>query len=379
MTGRHTGHARVRGNAKTPLAPSDETVAEVCKKAGYATGLFGKWGLGDADTTGAPMRKGFDQSFGFLDQTHAHNYYPDHLWRNGERVPLGNVVAHGVATKRVEYAPDLLIEAALDFMEKHRDEPFFLYFATTLPHANNEAKSEGTRDQPSDEPYSDRDWPPAQRGHAAMITRLDRDTGRLLDRLASLGIDDRTIVFFTSDNGPHTEGGAKLDFFDDGGPLRGSKRDLYEGGIRVPMIVRYSGHIAAGQTNNQPWAFWDVPPTVADIVHVAPPADIDGVSMWPTIVGASAAGHEQAPHGPFYWEFHERGFTQAARKGPWKAVRNRPARTELYDLTNDLGETRDVSAEHPEIVDELSRFMAASHVPSPDWPTPAEKAAVNKK
>ena len=220
MTGKHTGHAHIRGNALVPLRPEDVTIAMLLKRAGYVTGLIGKWGLGEPGTTGIPTKQGFDYFFGYLNQVHAHNYYPDYLWRNEEKVPLaGNVVEKNVATKRAQYSSDLFAEEALRFVEKNKDKPFFLYLALTTPHANNEAGKLGM-EVPSDEPYSKMDWPQPQRNHAAMITRMDRDIGRLMEKLRELGLDENTIVFFTSDNGPHQEGGGNPFFFQSSGPLR---------------------------------------------------------------------------------------------------------------------------------------------------------------
>ena len=207
MTGKHTGHCRVRGNKNVPLEAAEVTVAALLKAAGYVTGLVGKWGLGEPETAGVPGRQGFDYFFGFLNQAHAHNYYPDYLWRNEAKVALPNVVNKGVATKRVTYAPDLFTQEALDFIEKNKAQPFFLYLAYTTPHANNEAGQAGM-EVPSDEPYTNEPWPQAQKNHAAMITRMDRDIGRLFEKLRALGLDEDTIVFFTSDNGPHQEGAA---------------------------------------------------------------------------------------------------------------------------------------------------------------------------
>ena len=293
MTGLHTGHARVRSNARVPLEPDDVTVAEVLKSAGYATGIVGKWGLGEPETTGIPTQQGFDTWFGYLNQAHAHNYYPDYLWRNEERVPLDNVVEDGVASKKVTYSADRFEHEALDFLEQHQEDRFFLYYAATLPHANNEAGKQGM-EVPSDQPYADRDWPQAQKNHAAMITYLDKQVGTLLDKLAELGLEKNTIVFFTSDNGPHREGGADPQFFHSSGPLRGFKRALYEGGIRVPMIVRYPGKIRAGSTNDTPWAFWDVLPTLAELAGGEAPAAIDGISMVPTPPGRIGRGQPAA-------------------------------------------------------------------------------------
>lgn len=369
MTGRHMGHARIRGNGQVPLTPEDITVAEVLKSQGYATGIFGKWGLGEADTTGVPNAQGFDQWFGYLNQHHAHNYYPDFLWRNREqeRIP-GNVVVNNVATKRAVYSQDLFLREALGFLDRHQRERFFLYLPFTSPHANNEAGKLGM-EVPSDEPYSNQPWPQAQKNHAAMITRLDREVGRILARLEELQLAERTMVFFSSDNGPHKEGGADPQFFHSAGPLRGIKRDLYEGGIRVPMIVRWPGHVAASSTSDLPWAFWDVLPTLAELAGAKSPEGLDGLSVVPTLVGADHAGHEQPRHEFLYWEFHERGFKQAVRAGDWKLIRfGLPGRVELYNLATDLGETHDVAQDHPDIVTRLTALMNTARVDSADWP-----------
>jgi len=255
MTGLHTGHALVRGNARVPLRPEDMTVAKLLKGAGYTTGIIGKWGLGEGGSTGIPNRQGFDYWFGYLNQRHAHNYYPDFLWKNEEKIPLkGNKLTRpaeggwGVAAEKVTYSHDLFAGEALNFVEKNKARPFFLYLALTIPHANNEAGKKGM-EVPDFGDYADKDWPEAQKGHAAMITRMDGDIGRLIAKLKALGIDNDTFVFFSSDNGPHKEGGADPAFFKSSGPLRGYKRALYEGGIRVPTIARWPGKIKAGTTS----------------------------------------------------------------------------------------------------------------------------------
>lgn len=366
MTGKHTGHARVRGNNLIPLESDDVTVAEVLKSAGYTTGIFGKWGLGEPDTPGIPTRQGFDQWFGYLNQRHAHNYYPEYLWRNTEKVMLeGNLNG-----KRTQYSADLIMDEALAFI-KDTDEPFFLYLAVTLPHANNERGREtgNGMEIPSDEPYSDRDWPQQQKNHAAMITRFDSDVGRVMQALADKGIDDDTIVFVTSDNGPHREGGADPEFFNSSGPLRGIKRDLTDGGIRVPMIVRWPGKIEADTISHEAWSFQDILPTAAELASTASPEGIDGVSMVPTLLGSQIAGHEQAEHEYLYWEFHERGFKQAVRMGPWKGIRNKPGRPiELYHVVTDLAEENDVAKNHPELVAEIETIFETARTPSPHWP-----------
>jgi len=372
MTGQHTGHTRIRGNARYPLLPEDVTVAEVLKAtpgAGYKTALIGKWGLGEAGTTGVPNRQGFDYFFGYLNQRHAHNYYPTFLWRDEERIKLRNVVpdedeeGSGNSTNRVDYSHDLMAEEALKFIERSGGGPFFLYLAFTIPHANNEAKNKGM-EVPDLGEFASEDWPDQEKAKAAMITRMDRDVGRLMASLKKLGIDDNTLVFFTSDNGPHREGGADPDFFDSNGPLRGIKRDLYEGGIRVPMIARWPKRIKAGAKSDQVWAHWDLLPTAAEIAGVKPPANIDGISMLNALLGRRQRNHEF-----LYWEFHERGFSQAARMGDWKAVRKSPGSPlELYDLKNDLGEQNDVAVKHPEVVKKIEDYLKTARTESELWP-----------
>jgi arylsulfatase A-like enzyme len=370
MTGQHTGHTRIRGNARHPLLPEDVTVAEVLKSAAYKTALIGKWGLGEAGTTGVPNRQGFDYFFGYLNQRHAHNYYPSFLWRNEERSKLRNLVpdedneGSGNSTNRVDYTHDLMAEESLKFIEVNGGGPFFLYLAFTIPHANNEAKNKGM-EVPDLGEFASKDWPDQEKAKAAMITRLDRDVGRLMALLKKLGIDDNTLVFFTSDNGPHREGGADPDFFDSNGPLRGIKRDLYEGGIRVPMIARWPKRIKAGAKSDQVWAHWDLPPTLAEVAGVKPPAKIDGISMLNALLGRRQRSHEF-----LYWEFHERGFSQAARMGDWKAVRKSPdSPIELYDLKNDLGEQNDVAVKHSEVVKKIEEYLKTARTESELWPT----------
>jgi arylsulfatase A-like enzyme len=370
MTGLHTGHCTIRGNAAVPLQPQDRTVAEVLKESGYATALIGKWGLGGPQSTGAPNKKGFDCFYGYLDQTHAHNYYPDFLWRNGDKVPIpANVQSdkRGVAAKRAAYAPDLFLKEALDFVDQHKDGPFFLYYATTVPHANNErTKADGNGNEVPDlGAYADRDWPASEKSKAAMISRLDADVGKLLAKLKELKIDENTIVFFTSDNGPHKEGGNDPRFFNSSGGLRGIKRDLYEGGIREPMIVRWPGHVPAGAVSDFPWAFWDFLPTCADLAGAAPPDRLDGISVKALLTGTA----EPAPHPYLYWEFHEGGSKQAVRFGDWKAVRLKPSGPiELYDLRADVGEQHNVAAHHPDLVAKAAGMMKEARTESAIWP-----------
>ncbi len=371
MTGRHLGHCYIRGNGKINLRPDDVTVAEIVKQAGYATGQFGKWGLGHEGSDGLPTRQGFDEFFGYLDQHHAHNYYPTFVVRNEERVPLRNTVpkegkfGQGVATKKVDYSHDLIASEALEFIDRHHEEPFFLYVSATLPHANNEAGARGM-EIPDYGIYAEHDWPAPEKGRAAMITRLDRDVSRIMERIKQHGIDERTIVMFTSDNGPHAEGGSDPDFFDSNGPLRGIKRALYEGGIRVPLIVRWPGVAPAGTVSNHVGYFGDFLATAAELAKVSPSEDHDGISFVPVIKGQV---DEQRTHEFLYWEFYEQGSAQAVRSGDWKAV-VRPlggSDIELYDLASDIGEQHDVAAEHPAIVEKMQSFMQTAHTPSRLW------------
>lgn len=373
MTGQHTGHTYIRGNGKFNLRSKDLTVATVLKQAGYITALIGKWGLGHEGSNGVPTRQGFDYFFGYLDQHHAHNYYPSFLMRNEERVPLENVVpaggdygfGQGVATHKVSYSHDLLMEKALQFVDQNKDSPFFLYLALTIPHANNEAGDKGM-EVPEHGIYANEMWPEPQKGLAAMITRMDADLGRLLERLEEHRIEKDTIVFFTSDNGPHREGGNDPDFFDSNGPLRGIKRDLYEGGIRVPMIVSWPGRTSTGAVSEHVGSFADVMATAAEIAGVDSPPDTDSVSFLPAILGDR---EKQEKHRYLYWEFYGRGSAQAVRADQWKAVR-KPIFTgdiELYNLSKDLGEEKNVADQHSEVVDEMKLMMEEAHTPSELW------------
>lgn len=355
MTGQHTGHTPVRANAGTvPILPGDVTLAEVLKKAGYATGGFGKWGLGDAGSTGVPTKHGFDEFFGYLHQVHAHSYYPEFLWDNDKKFPLpGN--AKGA---RKQYSAELIAQRSFEFLKKHRNEPFFLYACYTLPHAKFEIPDLGI--------YRDKPWPETQKAYAAMVTLADHYIGQLLKLLADLGLEKDTVVFVTSDNGAHSGEGKGFEFFRSNGPLRGEKGQLYEGGIRVPMIVRWPGHTPAGKTDSTPWAFWDVLPTLAELAGIKPPAGIDGISVTPLLRGEGA--FKLAKREFLYWEapvwenktgrFREGVLPQAVRMGRWKALRTkRGAPLALYDLETDIGETRDVSAQHPAEVRRIEEFL----------------------
>ena len=365
MTGKHTGHTRVRGNTKpeVPLEAEDVTVAEVLKRAGYRTGIFGKWGLGMASTPGIPNKKGFDEFFGYHTQLQAHTYYPQQLWLNETEF----IIPGNFGTKKKNWSPDLILPRALDFIEKNKSGPFFLYYASTIPHANNELGSDtgDGMEIPDYGAYKNQGWPGTEKGFAAMVARLDSDVGKIIQKLKSAGVDNNTVVFFTSDNGPHKEGGHDPTFFHSSGPLRGIKRDLYEGGIREPAIVRWPGRVKPGQVSDQAWAFWDFLPTAAAIANASAPAGIDGISMLDAILGRPQRNHEY-----FYWEFHERGFSQAVRMGDWKGVRvgSRSKPIELYDLKTDLSETKNIATDHPDVVAKIANLMKTARIDSPDFP-----------
>lgn len=376
MLGQHTGHLRIRGNTRDLHLGADEvSLARLLQQAGYRTGLIGKWGLGEADTPGAPHRQGFDDFLGYLDQVHAHDYYTDHLFRHDSTSGFSGRIElpENRHERRGLYTHDLFTRAAQNFIRLNKPEPhnrhrpFFLLLAWTIPHANNE---EGRRigngmQVPTDAPYTDQPWPAPEKNKAAMITRLDADVGRLLDLLDELKIAEDTIVLFTSDNGPHREGGVDPAFHRSAGPLRGLKRDLYEGGIRVPLLVRWPAKIPGGRVVSEPWAMWDLLPTLAEAVRVTPPPGIDGISFLPTLVGQTQTNR----HEYFYWEFHERGFSQALRWGDWKAVRPQAGQPlELFNLQSDPGEQRNVAADHPSVVARIEELLKMARTESDRWP-----------
>lgn len=393
MTGQHTGHTRVRRNGSPGLWDEDVTVAELLKAKGYATALIGKWGLGMEDSPGAPWKQGFDYFYGYLSQGHAHNYYPEFLMRNAERVPLRNEVElsgryggmSGVATERVDYSHDLMMDEALGWLEANAGAPFFLYLALTIPHANNEAGNlDGGGDPgianveadlghhrervgmeiPDAGQYQGEDWPGPQKGTAAMISHLDEGVGQVFAALQRLGVDERTVVFFSSDNGPHAEGGNDPFFFDSNGPLQGYKRSLHDGGIRVPTIVRWPGRVRAGSVSDFPWYFADFLPTVADIAGFDVPDGVDGTSILPALLETGISAGDRF----LYWGGTP-GRAEAVRWGQWKAVREGPDRPlELFDLSSDIGEELDLSAEHGEIVGEILAYLesAVTELPASD-------------
>ena len=386
MTGKHTGHCSVRGNsagAAQALRATDVTVAEMFQDAGYDTALIGKWGLGD-DLPGAeigkPNRQGFDYFFGYLNQVHAHNFYPEFLWRNEGKVALRNEVQRvdreyggfigGAATKKVDYSHDIFASEALDWVRKHKDENFFLYLALTIPHANNE----GSRlfgngaEVPDHDLYADEDWPNNDKDHAAMISRMDADIGRLLNLLKYLGIDENTLVIFTSDNGPHDESRHNPEMFTPSGPLRGMKRTLTDGGIRVPTLAWWPGTVAAGSTSDHVAYFGDFYATACDLAGTPVPRGLDSISIVPTLTGEG----EQAIHEYLYWEFYEQGSRQAVRFGDWKAIREPmfTGKVSLYNLTTDIGESHDLAPALPELVAKAVGYMEEAHVNDPVWQVP---------
>jgi arylsulfatase A len=358
MTGYHLGHATVRGNweeypeGQYPLAERDVTVAATLKKAGYTTGICGKWGLGGPDSRSTPNRAGFDFFFGYNCQRHAHRYFTDYLWRNTERIPIAQS-----AGKRV-YSQDLIADASLGFIRENRDRPFFLLCSWTLPHGPYRVDN-----VPSIEAYKDTGWSDQEKVYAAMVERFDADTGRVMRQLKELGLDDNTLVLFASDNGAGG-GPANNARFGSQAGLRDVKGALREGGIRVPLIARWPGKVPAGRTCDFPTAFWDFLPTAAELAGAAAPKGIDGISVVPTLLGKP-----QQPRQYLYWERTAANkLTRAVRQGDWKAYRESDgAPVELYDLKADRGETKDVAAAHPDVVERLTGIMqtARTHVTPP--------------
>ena len=379
MTGLHMGHAEVRGNKQAepsgqlPLSDAAVTVAELLKKAGYKTGMIGKWGLGVEGTPGEPTKQGFDYYYGYLDQVLAHNYFPEYLLRNGEKEMLGNEVHYlpeshwtkglgSYATKKVDYSHDLFEDDALRFIGENKANPFFLYLPFTIPHNNGEAPEGQKMEIPDYGIYKDKDWHTDTMGYAAMITRMDSTIGKIFDKLKEAGLDENTLVIFTSDNGPMQEeetGFTKM--FDSNSFLRGGKRNMYEGGIRIPFIARWPGKIEAGKTSEHISAFWDFMPTACELAGVDAPDNIDGISYLPELLGKTDI---QKKHNHLYWEFFGNWDAQAVRKDNWKAVKNiyQDGEIELYNLANDPGESNNVASGHPKIVEEMDSLMSASRV-----------------
>lgn len=392
MTGLHTGHTPIRGNrggtsigqseGQHPLPDSSYTLAEMFKDAGYVTGAFGKWGLGYPGSEGDPLMQGFDHFYGYNCQALAHKYYPDHLWDDGQKVSLGE---NDLIRKDV-YSHDLIQNKALDFIRENKDGSFFAFLSYTLPHAELlvpedeilasyrgrfEEKpyvaNQGDYSVSSSHPFAYCSQSEPHAVFASMVTRLDMYVGQIMELLEELGISERTMLVFTSDNGPHHEGGADPEFFRSSGGLRGIKRDLYEGGIRVPMIARCPGVIPSGTTSDHISCFYDVLPTFAEMNGINLQDEVDGISFLPALKGEGV----QLPHSCLYWEFHEQGGKMAVLKGDYKCIAfdvasgGEGVRYELYDLSEDPCESDDISGIHPDIVNEMSELMKKSRQPSP--------------
>ena len=381
MTGLNTGHTFVRGNIEVepegqiPIPKATFTIAELLKQKGYTTGVFGKWGLGSPGSEGDPLQQGFDTFYGYNCQKLAHNYYPDHLWDNENKV----ILTGNEGLKKEQYAPDLIHSQALLFIAKHQKEPFFMYYASVFPHAelaapkaymdkfigklNPEKAYVGTDDGKGFRKGDYGSQPYSHAAFAAMITLLDDQVGEIVSKIKELGLENNTIIIFTSDNGPHQEGGADPDYFNSNGPYRGYKRDLYEGGIRVPMIAKWKGKITEGSKTDHISAFWDFMPTLAELEGVKINTAIDGISFLPTLLNKGA----QKQHLYLYWEFHELNGRQAIRQGKWKLIRynvNKKENYQLYNLKNDIAETNDLASKMPEKVAELSKILESSRTES---------------
>jgi arylsulfatase A-like enzyme len=383
LSGLHTGNTSVRANFPPQLMGDDEpTLASILKRAGYYTGAIGKWGIGHPPPPDDPWRKGFDHFYGYINMYHAHNFYPEFLYRNGERefleenrlfsengknpwekMPEGT----GVAEIKGQHAHFLFDNEALRFIENNKDTTFFLFLCYNVPHANNEAGEYlGDGMEVDDYGYfTGKSWPAPEKGFAQMTHYMDESVGKITWKLKKLGIDENTLVIFTSDNGPHSEGSHSSSFFQSSGKLRGEKRDLYEGGIRVPFIARWPAKIPPASKSDHLSAFWDYIPTFCEIAGVTTPGQTDGISFVPALTGNLP---QQQEHNYLYWEFYESGGKQAVRKGHWKAVRlntrtGNPA-TELYNLENDPSETQDLSSQYPEKLAKMEAIMEEAHTPA---------------
>lgn len=363
LTGLHSGHCPIRANreiqpeGQKPLPEGTPTVASLLKAAGYATACIGKWGMGMFDTTGSPLKNGFDHFFGYNCQRHAHSYFPKYLYHDDQRIPLEGNDGKSIGKT---YAQNLIADESLRWIRSVKDRPFFLFYAITLPHGRHEIDDLGS--------YENQPWTPQQKAYAAQVSRLDADIGRLLSLLKQLSLDESTLVIITGDNGssfaPSSEIGKLFEQASNG--LRGYKRSLYEGALRQAAIARWPGSIPANRVATSPWAFWDFLPTATELANAALPTGFkpDGLSLVSYLKGGDAPKRRG-----FYWELHEGKPQQAARIGDWKAVKPTPdSPIELFNLNNDSGESKNVADTHPEKVAELTAFMAQSHYKHPDWP-----------
>ncbi|MCA8987040.1 MAG: arylsulfatase [Planctomycetaceae bacterium] len=395
LTGKHPGHAWVRNNGdpkhppemwekygwefpgQNPIPDEEITLAEILHDAGYATGAMGKWGLGHFGTTGDPNKQGFDLFYGFNCQRHAHNHYPKFLWRNNTKeIQPGNDRTLTGET----YSQDQFTKVAIEFIRENQKKPFFLYLPFAIPHLSIQVTEDSLAEYTSvipEEDYVHKGYlqhPKPRAGYAAMITHMDRDIGKIMSVLRECHLDSNTVVIFTSDNGPTYDrlGGSDSEFFASAGPFRGLKGSLYEGGIRVPLVAWWPNHFPAGRTSDVNSAHWDLLPTIAELTGVKAPAGIDGISLAPTWQGKP----NQPEHEFLYWEFNAYGGQQAVRMGQWKGIRqklspkNAKLVTELYDLNADPGESKDLAAEHPEIVEKIERIMREQHTVSTVFPFP---------
>jgi arylsulfatase A len=379
MTSKHVGHGSVRGNQPKGqlLKDSEETLAKTFRNAGYATGLIGKWGLGNAPEPNDPKRNGFDYHYGYVNMWHAHNFFPEFLYKNGEKVYLNNKTGSippgnypegvGLATVRNEYAPDLFDREALNFIEENKTQPFFLFYAMNTPHGNSEYKVDGNgMEVPDTKAFDHTDWPNAEKGFAEMMRKLDITVGLIQEKIKELGLEENTIIVFSSDNGPHSECNHDPNFFNSAGILRGQKRDLYEGGVRVPFIIKYKDVIKSGLATDQIYGFWDVMPTFRDMLNLNKLKDVDGKSFWPVISGKGKA--EQ--HKYLYWEFYEENGKQGVLFNDWKGIRLNTnnlshSRLELYNLKEDPSEKNNLATANPKMVKKILKIMEKEHQPFP--------------
>ena len=379
MTGFHMGHATIHGNGSNPDGEGDmpipakkTTFVKYLQKSGYKTGIFGKWGLGDCDSEGSPLKHGFDEFFGYTNQILAHNSFPEYLLQNCEKVYLKNEVKYldkkswhkglgSISTKKVEFSNDLIFDKALKFIEKNKSGPFFLYFPTTIPHMNDEAQTGEHFEIENSDEFADKNWSEDEKHYALLVKRLDSYIGILEKKIEQLGLAKNTLIIFTSDNGA-VQG---IEHLSSNGDLRGYKRDLYEGGIRVPFIAKWPDKIQANTVSDHISALWDYFPTLLDIAQIKADSVTDGISFLPVLLNRG----KQKEHKYLYWEFHWwKPSRQAIRLEKWKGVRNTPdSKTELYDLSSDISESHDVAGEHPEIIKEIEDLFVKARTDDERW------------
>ena len=381
LTGLHTGHVSVRGNYEGQLLKEKFTIATLLKDDGYKTGMIGKWGVGHPPPLDDPMKNGFDHAYGYINMWHAHNFYPEFLYLNGQvdSIPENRLARNpdgtrkwaeakpegtGVAEVRGQHTHELFENDALSFIRANQDKKFFLYLALNMPHANNEHPTNGM-EVPDYGSFTNNQWPEPEKGFAKMIQMIDQTVGKINQLLEELNLDDKTLLIFASDNGPHQEGFHQMEYFNSNSNLRGMKRDLFDGGIKTPLIVTWPGQIQPNSTTNHLSAFWDILPTLSEVAGVEVPGKIDGISFLPTLTGDSLG---QERHQYLYWEFYEQGGRQAVVKDNYKAVKlnvrtGTPDPVVLYDLSEDVSESKDLASDHPDLVKEMEALMMKSHRP----------------